>query len=353
MSVNQAILDAAIRHAIYSERFGRGLAKRIVALLNEADEDLTDKIEARLSRIADGGDTGPATTKRLTEILESLKTLNGSVYKKLLQTLQSELVDLAGFEIENQQATLAKLVPVNIVATAPTPAFLVTLVTTTPIDGILLKSWVDGMRDGRLLRVEKAVRLGMVQGETPQQIARRIRGTKAKGYRDGLMEISRRSAETLALTANSTIANAARERVYQDNAKLIDKLKWLSTLDSRTSATCQARDGELYDLDKPHPTPPAHPRCRSVMIPVTVPFSKLGVDAKDYTPTQRASMDGQVPGNVTFGDWLKGQPRARVEEVMGKGRAELFLSDKLKFADFFNTDDEYYTLAQLRQRAAP
>lgn len=352
MSVNEQIRDAAIRHAIFSERYGKGLARKIVKLLNAADEDLTGKLEAKINKIAGGGQTGPATMRRMEEILDTIRTLNKDVYERVAEGLESEVTSMAAFEIENQQATLARVLPVPIVATAPTAPFLKTLVQTTPVDGYLLRSWTKAMSANRLGRVEKALRLGMVQGETASQLARRIRGTKANGYRDGILQISRKSAETLALTANSTIANAARETVYKANAELIDKLKWVSTLDTRTSSVCQSRDGQLYDLDKPHPTPPAHPRCRSIMIPVTVPFDKLGLNAADYSPKSRASMDGQVPGSTTFGDWLAKQPKERVVELYGKERAELFLSGKVSFQDLYKDDGSFYSLAELRARSA-
>ncbi|MFZ4165303.1 minor capsid protein [Brevundimonas sp. NPDC058933] len=351
MSVNTELRDAAIRHAIYSERFGKGLARKIVALLNAVDDDLSDKLEARINKIAGGAATGPATMRRMTEILDTIRVLNRDVYERVAKGLEAELTDMAAFEIENQQETLAKIVPVAIVAKAPTATMLKTLVTTTPIDGFLLKSWTEQMSANRLARVEKALRIGITQGETASQLARRIRGTRANGYRDGILQISRRSAETLALTANSTIANAARETVYQDNAKLIDKLKWIATLDTRTSAVCQHRDGTLYDLDKPHPTPPAHPRCRSVLIPITVPFEKLGLDADDYSPAKRASMDGQVPGNTTYESWLRSGPRSRVEDIYGKERADLFLSGKVAFDDLYKQDGSFYSLADLRKRS--
>ena len=355
MSVNDDLRDQAIRHAIYSERFGRGLAKRITALLNEVDDDLADQLQRRLEKIATNGDGGPATTKRLTDLLSSIRVINDRVYRRVGEGLEAELTDMAAFEIENQTAALARTIPVEIVATAPTAQVLKTLVETTPIDGHLLKSWVDSMSANRLSRVEQALRIGIAEGQTVDQLVRRIRGTRANGYKDGILEISRRSAETLAITANSTIANKAREAVYRDNAKLISKLKWISTLDSRTSSVCQARDGKLYDLDQPHPTPPAHPRCRSVMIPVTVPFSALGLNAKDYSPKTRASMDGQVPGDTTYEKWIRSQPRDRVVEIYGKERADLFLSGKVKFDDLYRDDGRFYTLDELRRQtgAAP
>ena len=352
MSVNEQIRDAAIRHAVISDRYGKGLARKIVALLNAADVDLTDQLEKRLAKIADGSDNGPATTRRLTEVMDALKTLNSRVYERVAQALQADLADMAEVEIENQNATLARAIPVEIKAVAPTATFLKTLVETTPVDGHLLKSHVSKMSTNRLARIERELRIGMVEGQTVDQLVRRIRGTKANRYKDGILEISRRSAETLALTANSTIANKARQEVFKANSHLIDKLKWVATLDSRTSPTCQSRDGKLYDLDKPHPTPPAHPRCRSILIPVTVPFSKLKVDADDYTPIQRASMDGQVPGNTTYEAWLRNGPRERVVEIYGAERADLFLSGKVKFDDLYKNDGGFYSLADLRARSA-
>ena len=351
MSVNQDLLNAAIRHAIHSERFGKGLAKRIVVLLDEADADLTDQLERRLNRIIDGRDTGPATTRRLTEILDAIRVLNDEVYRKVAAGLEAELTDLAAFEIENQAQTLSRIIPVNVNAVVPSATLIKTLVTETPIDGYLLGSWVEAMGANRLARIEKALRIGMVEGETVDQLVRRIRGTRARRYKDGILEISRRSATTLALTANSTIANAARGEVYRANATIIRKLKWVATLDTRTSPTCQARDGRIYEIDKPHPTPPAHPRCRSLLIPITVSFRELGIDRDEVSPRARASMDGQVPGSTTFGDWLKGQPRERVEEIMGKERAEMFLSGRIPFSEFFDHDDQYYNLAELKRRA--
>ncbi|MFC5647511.1 hypothetical protein, partial [Kitasatospora cinereorecta] len=107
----------------------------------------------------------------------------------------------------------------------------------------------------------------------------------------------------------------------------------------RTSEVCQARDGRVYKIDEPRPIPPAHPRCRSVLIPVT-----------KYQPEHRASMNGQVAGNLKFGDWLKSQPLEVVEQVMGTKRANLFLDGRLSFEEFFKADDTYYTLEELKRK---
>lgn len=348
MSTNEKLLDEAIRHAIHAERFGKGLARRISALLDAVDGDIAGLIADRLARVDPSA--GPATTRRLNDLLVSLRNVNDRVYGKVGKELQAELTTFAEYEANYQAENLEASTSIDYKAALPPATVLKELVTNSPIDGFLLSSWVDNMSRNRLARIEQQLRIGIVEGETIDQIVGRIRGTKAKRYTDGVLAISRKSAQSLAITSVSTVSNNARLEVFKANTKLIKALQWVSTLDSRTSPVCQSRDGKTYEIDKPHPRPPAHVRCRSLLVPVTKSFAEMGLDAKEYSPDARASMDGQVAGNQKFGGWLKKQPRERVEDIMGKERAELYLSGKVPFERFFNEDDQYYTLAELRRR---
>lgn len=51
--------------------------------------------------------------------------------------------------------------------------------------------------------------------------------------------------------------------------------KWISVLDSRTSAICRSRSGKLYPY-LAGPLPPAHARCRSTTTPVWFPSAAIG-----------------------------------------------------------------------------
>jgi len=99
-------------------------------------------------------------------------------------------------------------------------------------------------------RVRDAIRQGFVEGQTTDQIVRRIRGTRANQYRDGILEISRRSAESVVRTAINHTANVARQELYKANDDLIDSWRfvatclrprrwttWRSTIAMRCSAT--------------------------------------------------------------------------------------------------------------------
>ena len=47
----------------------------------------------------------------------------------------------------------------------------------------------------------------------------------------------------------------------------------------------------------------------------------------------RSSMNGYVPQDMSFNDWLKTQSRETIEKTLGKGRAELFMQGKITMRD--------------------
>jgi len=65
----------------------------------------------------------------------------------------------------------------------------------------------------------------------------------------------------------------------------------------------------------------------------------------------RASMNGQVPGNLTYNAWLRRQPRAFIDEVLGPTKARLYLDGRLHLDRFIDLDTgKPFTLQELRRR---
>ena len=348
MSANTILRDEAIRHALHSEKYSKGLATKIVKLLNSADAVLIETIAKRMALIDERGyDLAPATTKRLKALLVELRSVNDAVYSKVANGLKADLAALAEYEAEWAATGLSYATGISDL-NLPTATYLRGLVERSPIDGHLLSSWTDAMSAARQARVEQAIRLGLVSGETIDQIVRRIRGSKAAQFTNGILQKSRTSAQTMVLTASATVASNARGEVYRANSHVIKKVQWLSTLDSRTSPVCQSRDGQTWPVDSDHPKTPAHPRCRSVLIPVTKSFKELGVDRDEVPAEKRASMDGQIAAKSTFEDWIGRQGQARQEQVFGAERARMFREGRVSFRDLFRTNGEYKSLAELR-----
>jgi len=350
VSVNDELQDRAIRHALALNGYANGLSDKIVRLLNRADADLVDKLAARLVAIKERGfDTGPKTTERLCKLLDEIRLINSAVYDGIASTLVDELGEFSASEAGFQKASIDTTLGISLDTKLPTPVRLRAIVTETPIQGNLLGSWVEGISSGRVQRIEQQIRLGMAGSETTDQIVARIRGTKALQYRDGVLDISRRSAQSMVRTAVSHVSNVAAQDTWKANAHIVKGWQFLATLDGRTTITCAGLSGQFFPLGE-GPIPPRHIRCRSVSVPVTKSFRELGLDADELPKGKRASMDGQVAADTTFADFLKRKGDAFQDQVLGKSRAQMWRDGKLDLADFIKTDGTVLTLEQLRQK---
>ncbi|WBY16622.1 minor capsid protein [Erythrobacteraceae bacterium WH01K] len=349
MSVNEDLQDRAIRHALALQRYSKGLSDRIVRLLNSADKELIEKLAARLAAIDERGiDNGPKTTKRIKEMLSEISAINSAIFASIHDTLEGELTDFADAEARGQQKALEKAIVVNVATKLPSPRRIAAIASQTPIQGILLKPWVEGMGKARIERIEQQVRLGLLEGEGTDAIVRRIRGTRAAKYRDGILDKSRRSTQALVRTATTQVSNVAMQETWKANSNLIKGWEFMATLDSRTTVTCAGLSGQVFPIGE-GPMPPRHVNCRSISVPVTKSFRELGLDRDELTPAQRASMDGQVPGDTTFKDWLERKGEATQNEVLGPERAAIFRSGKLNLDQFIKNDGSVLTLDELKR----
>lgn len=348
MSANEELLDAQIRHSIYVQRFGGGQVRRYLALLNRADADMVDIIRTRVARIADRGyDTGPATTARLNEVLDSIRQLIAAAHQAANAELTDGLQGFADYERAWHVTQLQTQLPAALSVSAPPLPAVTAAVFKRPFQGRLLSEWMEGIEASRRARVRDAIRIGLVEGQPIDQIVGRIRGTRARGYQDGLLEIDRRGAEAMVRTAVNHTSNAARQEVFADNEALIKGIRWVSTLDGRTTAICQSRDGKVYPVDR-GPRPPAHIGCRSATVAVLKSWKELGIDVEDAPPLMRASLNGQVPGDLTYGEWLKRQSAAFQDDVLGKAKGALFRTGKLSLDRFVDKSGKELSLDQLK-----
>lgn len=349
MAVNDDILDAQVSHAIGLQRLGTGILRKILRLLNRTDADLEDQIRQRLSGVEPGSVEAEFTIERLKLLLEGIRRTNAAVYDQIQVLLMKEALGLAEYEAEYQARVIAEHVPVRLDVALPTAEQLTAIVQKRPFQGRLLREWAKGLEEGRTQKVHDAVRIGMVEGETVDQIVRRVRGTKAMDYKDGVLEIGRRDAEAVVRTAVNHIANGASEALYERNSDIISGVRWVSVLDSRTTAVCRARDGKVYEPGK-GPRPPAHWNCRSTTTPVTKSFRDLGIDLDEVPAGTRASMDGQVPADMTYGQWLARQPAAVQDDILGATKGKLFRDGGLTVDRFVDRAGREYTLDELKRR---
>ena len=214
-------------------------------------------------------------------------------------------------------------------AAIPTASYLETLAGNTIIQGAVQADWWSRQSEDTAFKFQSAVRQGLVSAETTPQIVKRVRG---------VLDISKRNAETLVHTSVQSVANTTREKIFADNDDVISGKEWSSALDRRTCPTCGALDGKRWTTDGKkinhsmvYQIPPKHFRCRCSMIPVLKTWRELGINMDELPDGTRASMEGQV-NDKTFADWLKRKNESDpsfADRTLGKGRAELWRNGKI------------------------
>lgn len=404
------------RNAIDLNRFSNAVAGQIVrdynSIILSAVDDLR-RIDLGLPT-AGGGIVSPASVQaqRLRVILAQLRESLDGWSNRSTAYVASELQGLAELQTEfvTDQIKLAltggvvderQLLPsqVNAVAQVNTvqvaPNFAATVATVDPTDlnftlpgtggfnltagqgaaitlpnGDVVAKAFRGLAESQAQRFNAIVRTGILTGEPTPQIARRLVGNlefgelartaKQQALAGGeLTKMADHQIMTVVRTSIQQVSNAASTNVYQANNDITKKYRYVATLDNRTSAICQSLDGKEFVYGK-GPEPPVHFNCRSTTIPI-IDYKGLGIPEPDWGigPSVRASADGPVKGNITYGQWLRGQPKAYQEEVLGKSRAGYF--DKLSskygpqeaLARMVREDGSEVTLAQLQQRYGP
>lgn len=339
MTSNEELRDRAVAHQIFLLRYGARLSNRVVELLKQADKELA----AELAQIEPG-----LSTQELDARLQGIRQINSEIWDEVRRELANDLPELAEYEANHQEQVIRDTIPIEFNFVTPTPELLTAAVESKPFEGKLLAEWVDKLDEDSYTRIRDAVRMGMVEGESYAQITRRVLGTRALKYQDGVTALNARQAQALVSTAVAHTANEARETFYGANDDLLKGVQWVSTLDARTTPVCQARDGTVYPLDS-GPRPPAHMRCRSATVPVLKSWKELGIDLEDAPPGTRASMDGQVAETETYQTWLKKKPAWFQDDVLGPARGKLF-REGMELDRFVDQTGKEYTLKQLKSK---
>lgn len=341
-TVNEEIQDRTIRHMVYLERYKASEVRKIVKELNTVIlPDIEAKIAARLEKITQRGtDLGVTTTARLNQLEKELRKLADDLSKGLKDINLVDFNDLTEAELIWQAETIKKSLKFNLETVLPAAPAVARIIKKTSFAGLTLDQWYDSLSRSTQKNVMIAVNRGIVEGETTEQIVRRIKGTKKLGYTDGVWETTRAQASTITRSVINHVSTQSRLEFFKDNEDIIAGLKWISTLDSRTSATCASLDGKVFPIDE-GPRPPVHPNCRSTMTAVL-----KDIDLPEGT---RSSEIGPVPESTTYGEWLKRQAAATQDEILGPTRAQLFRKGNLPVERFVGSDLKPLNLKQLRK----
>ena len=133
------------------------------------------------------------------------------------------------------------------------------------IDTLLTQ--VRGITDTTRDELRAVIKEGLDAGKSISQIAADIRAN-APDYSAARAETTARTETASAYTSGALLA-------YEETG-VVQEVEWLATLDDKTSEVCQRLNGKRITLEQAQKGgfgngikgPPAHPNCRSVILPV-------------------------------------------------------------------------------------
>ena len=347
-----AVPEAFYREAIDLNRYSNKVQFQIASQFNEVILDV-------LRKIRDLEGNSPTTTARLRSILaQMVDSLKGWENESAAYMID-EIQNLAEFQVGFVQDQLQRVLPkgefqVNTVSVSPD--FAKSIVTKDPTamtirlrdkDGVFrsaqfaltakrgseislpngdtVKKAFRGISENSASKLSRAIRLGVLEGESLPKIARRLKGpnlrfnakpqnsialNSALKNSEGML-LSNKQIQTVVRTTVNQVQNAASQAVYSANKDITGRYQYVATLDARTSSICQRLDGQLFRYDQ-GPVPPQHFNCRSTTVPI--------IDDEDLRrkfPDTRPSATGRVPQDTNYATWLKDNPDLQ-EKVLGK-----------------------------------
>lgn len=378
-TANEQLFDAAVRRKVALLRLERGEAERVEELLRKIERDLLDQIGARLA--------SGVTPARLEALLQSVQDLIASRLTEAAGQVESAMAELAVQEAAWEASTIERVSPVQL-SLASVTLDAARALAGEVVQGLTIARWFEGLSSATVQRIERALRLGIAEGETLDGLIRRIRGSRANNYRDGILEATKRDASAIARTGLSQASTAARQLVWEANADIVLCLRWTSVLDGRTSAICQSRDGHVRpvsaggtipaEVSSPHldpetASPPAHINCRSILVAVLSAEGLVGnrpyvaddrvrerreaqfrKEAKARgVPIQQVRKEwaqarvGQVPSKTTYEEWFAVQSAEFQRTVLGPTRYRMYKAGR-KLGAFVDNSGRRLTIEELR-----
>jgi|SRR5690554_675128 len=332
MTAHQKLLERLIRHQIQVQRFSGSQIKKAMPILRQLAKDLQARIQA--------GTATEFQMGRMYALQRDLAALAAEASDNIQQAL--DLEDFAVQEGQFTQQLLGASVSAQLSGGLNAEALrgLTTrrqlqLISGDTVKRMTIPQLWDEFSEAVGRNALRTVQAGVLEGHTTQQMARDVSQMVATR--------TRRQAEAVIRTSVNGIGGAARDMVYQDNRDILEGERFLAVLDSRTTLTCSGNDQKIFPLGQ-GPMPPLHYGCRSLRVPEVKPEYRIAAKG------ERASYEGPVSNQLTYGGFLRNQSKEFQNDVLGPRRAELFRSGKVKIEQFTDDMGRVLTLDELAAR---
>ncbi len=340
--MTDTLSDELLAHQVASIKHGVELGNSV--------EPYIRKMKAIIRKEVAGFDAERRTAKRLETLIKKLSAQLKVPADDWLAELESQLKEFAKYEANYQADVIGGFVKMDLVVPTVNQIWAAAMFEPLSLSSgaVDFAAMMEKWSDDTVARLSMAVKEGFTQALSVNQIIKKVVGD------GGASDISLNDAKVVAQTALAHVASEARFKTYEDNDDVVIGYQWVSTLDSRTSDICRSRDGmKFYWDDKTKPKPPAHYRCRSTTRPLLSPeFDFLQEGAT--RASSGASGGKPVAADTTYYGWLKNQPAAFQNEVLGETKGAIFRNAGLSPEEFrkITVDDlgQPLTLAEMSAR---
>jgi SPP1 gp7 family putative phage head morphogenesis protein len=345
-----ALTSDAIRRQVLLEGVKEGEHKKFAKFLRDLDKSIRMRLAAEGETIA--------SQRRLNILLADINNIQKGIYSEYTAQFELDLDDIAIAQAELEVSALNKTVS-DFESVIPAENQLLAAYKGNPLSvvgksqGLTLKPFLKQYTTDQISFITGAINQGFAEGQTISQITRKIRGTRSGNFNNGQLAVINRNNRIMVRTAVQNAGEQARQKTWDANSDLIKGVKWVSTLDSRTTKQCQSLDGREFPIDK-GARPPIHYGCRSTVTPVlSEKFDFLKQGSK--RPEKGADGAGQTTANTTYYSWLKTQPASFQDSVIGDARGKLLRNGGLTSDEFaklqLNKNFKPLTLAEMKEKA--
>lgn len=402
---NQAYLDLQLRYQHRLRFYASKVLGRSIELVSYSDRELLGLMRRTLP--VDRRAKFDFAAEDYLSLMDRLRRFRAKQLKGVWDDAREELKKFSYATQEKEEERTLAVLPVRLELRRLSAAELL-LVLSMPFGGGVVDArtydqWLDSIQRADFDRIQGAVQSGISEGISNDEILKRLSGTRLNKYTDGVLASTRRNVSAILSAGLTHVHNGVSGLLWDKNPGIYRYLQWVSVLDGLTSAICRARDGKfapigdnvlpagLPRLDPPGARPPAHPNCRSSVVPV---FSEKGISElmgdrpyvretrrgewaqKNFREEAKLSVGerawskmrpeerqrlidsrreawlkpriGTVPSDITYDSWLRGQPTSFQNEVLGVKKAALFRRG-LRIDRFVDRSGRELSLSELQK----
>lgn len=365
-NVNDQLHSKFISLVADMQRLSESEVLVVVGILKQLERDL-------VSDLMDNPDISQYPKRDYTELLNRNRRVIDSAYKDISSHGREFLLTVAALSQAGVRKTFSD-VGITLPGNDLSSKQMNSIVSSTYIEGATHSKWWDVHSTNMQNAFTSQMNMGYVSKESVSQLVQRIRGTSTgvraaylidgekkyyTQFSGGIFGRGRNQAATLTRTEVLQISADVRHKILENNSELFRGIIWSAVLDSRTTLLCASRSGKLYTLDgKPvgHNLPylrgpgKAHWGCRSCAIPVVKSreeLERITGSEKFLNKDSSAVLQGNIPREPSFEEWLRGLPEKDQVSYLGKRRYEIWKDKGLTLAQLTDQRGNPITVKQL------